>query len=137
MSDFLADIESFLVAQGLVGDTDGWVCRHNSHTESPDKQIVIYETGGSVPSVPKDGDASTTMDQITFMIRGRGEPGGGTALRARMGSIYRALHGGNLGSDFVLVRALQSGPMSLGRDANDRPGLTWNFEAYRNRDADS
>ena len=137
MSNLLDDVVSFLASVSLVDDVGGWSGFKGYLPTAPDKAIVIYETGGATPSVPKTGDSLPEMDQVTFQVRGRGDPRGMEALRGRMGSIYRALHGGDLGSDFVLARAIQSGPLSLGLDGNDRPGLTWNFEAFRRRDADT
>ena len=98
--------------------------------------IVVYETGGGDPEIVADGSSEIAYDNPSFQIRGRGEKLGMEALRAKMGAVYRALHSGDLGSDYVFCYAKNSGPMLIGLDKASRPGLTWNFNTMRRRDAD-
>lgn len=137
MASLLDDIASFLTSSGLVGGATGWTVAKGGTDPSPDKIITLGETGGPEPELSPSGSTETTYDEPTFQVRGRGEAFGYEALRAKMGAIYVALHGSVLGksTDYVLVRAVQSGPLSLGLDSNDRPMLTWNFSALRRRGA--
>jgi len=131
------EVLDFLEAQGLIGGATGWTGFAHGMPPDPDQVIVLYETGGSPPEMRPQGSTETLLDQITFQIRGRGSAHGDQALRGMMGEVYRALHDGDLGDQYTMVRALQSGPLSLGHDEQSRPEMTINFEAYRDRDADT
>ena len=73
-------------------------------------------------------------------MRGRGVAFGHSDLRTKMGAVYRTLHGSALAPAtgdpaYVIVRAVQSGPMPMGLDSANRPEMTWNFTALREREA--
>ena len=49
-----------------------------------------------------------------------------------LSGIFKALHDQDI-AGYIYVFALQSGPIPIGYDANNRPELTWNFRAMRTR----
>lgn len=139
MALLVTDVLDFLEAEGLIAGATGWARASSGLPPSPNKVIVVFESGGFPPELKPIGSDETEYDQPTFQVRGRGEEFGYQELRNKMGAIYRALHGSELAPasgdpDYVLVRAMQAGPFPLGLDKNDRPGLTWNFTALRERE---
>lgn len=141
----VTDVLEFLADQGLVDGATAWTGVTGGVPPAPDKIIAVFETPGQEPELVSDGSAEQAYDRPGFQIRGRGakaEPGvfDYSDLRDRMGQVYRALHGSELSPAtgdpaYVLVRAVQSGPLPLGLDDNDRPEMTWNFVAMREREA--
>jgi len=131
----LDDILDFLEDEGHVSGSSGWVGVAGDEPPSPDACITVRETGGPPPEQPPEGSSETMQDQVTFQVRGRGEKEGYELLRTKMGDIYGSLHGGDLGTDFLEVRATQGAPFYIGRDNSDRPLMTWNYEARRERSA--
>ena len=101
-------------------------------SNSPDKQVVIYETGGSAPETTFDADYPT------FQIQVRGEKFGYEATHAVAFAIYRALHIAVVldqdvspPSTYVYCYAMGSGVLPLGHDEKDRPEFTMNFRIMR------
>ena len=140
MSLLLTDVTAFLVSEGLIEGATEWVKKSGHMPSSPDKVIVVYETGGFPPESAPDSSDETEYDEPTFQVRGRGVAFGYEELRTKMGAIYRALHGSELAPAsgdpvYVYVYAIQSGPFPLGLDkVDDRPEMTWNFKALRERE---
>ncbi len=139
MALLVTDVLDFLQAEGLIAGATGWERAASGLPPEPDKVIVVFESGGFPPELKPVGSAETEYDEPTFQVRGRADKFGYGALRAKMGAIYLALHGSELAPAsgdpaYVLVRAMQAGPFPLGLDKNDRPGLTWNFTALRERE---
>lgn len=141
MALLLTDVRNYLVEEGLVetGGDPSWDCWCGYLPPSPDAGIAIFETSGAVPETKKSGSTETEYDEPHFQVRGRGEKFGLETLREKMGAIYRALHDSTLSPStgdpaYVFVFALQSAPFSLGLDDSQRPGMTWNFKALRERE---
>lgn len=133
------DVLDFLVEEDLIEGETGWTRAAAYLPPSPNQVIAVFETSGPPPESKPDGSTETEYDEPTFQIRGRGDEFGYEALRAKMGAIYRALHGSELSPEegdpqYVFVYATQSGPFQLGLDKDNRPGLTWNFKALRERE---
>lgn len=124
----LDDIATHLTNQGVVGGATGWEIKKSFLGPTPDKQIVLYETGG----VQGDADEGTQYDYPTFQVHGRGAVFEYDLLRVKMQEVYEALHDRSV-SGFVYVYGSQSAPLPAGYDDNDRPQLTWNFTTMRER----
>jgi len=137
----VTDVLDFLADEGLIDAETGWTGSYNYMPPDPDKMIVVFETGGFPPEAKADSSDEQEYDGPTFMIMGRGDSFGMAELRDKIGEIYRALHKSELAPSsgdptYVYVYAMQSGPFPLGHDAeDDRPRLTWNFKALREREA--
>lgn len=133
------DVVDFLVAQGIAGGATGWTAIASYLPPDPDQVLVVYETGGADPHSIPTGSTQVEYDEPNFQVRGRAAAFDYNTLRAKMRDVYKALHDSQLGNsvNHVFVRATQGGPFSLGLDDSNRPGLTWNFRAYRRRDADA
>jgi len=139
MALLLTDVTNFLVSEGLIGGATGWTAAQAYMPPSPDQVIAVFESGGYPPEAKRSGSTETEYDEPTFQVRGRAGEFEMAALRAKMGAIYRALHDSELSPTsgdpaYVFVFAMQSGPFPLGLDENNRPGLTWNFRALRERE---
>jgi len=131
----LEDIEAKLVAAGVVGGTTGWAFFKSFIPDSPDKAIVAFETGGEPPDY--QGGAFVYP---RFQIRVRGGARGYQAARVKWQEAFEVLHDGTLidGNSsppgaYVFCFAIQSGPIPLGDDGNDRPSLAVNFRTMRER----
>lgn len=129
----LDEIASRLVAQavGVAGSTANWVVKKNWVAPSPDRIIVVTETGG----FPNDGHESALIDRPTFQVRVRGPKGGASTARTKIAAARTALEIGNStlsGRRYVHIVA-QSEPTFLGMDENQRPEYVVNFTALRSR----
>lgn len=135
----VTDVLDFLEDEGLIGGETGWGRAAGYLPDSPNQMIAVFETPGALPESKSASSIETEYDEPAFQVRGRGDKFGYEALRTKMGAIYRALHGSELSPAsgdpvYVFVYARQSGPFPLGLDENNRPGLTWNFTALRERE---
>ncbi len=136
----VTDVLDYLAVQGLIDEETGWTGAYGYMPSEPDQIIVVFETGGFPAEAKPDSSDEQEYDEPTFMIMGRGESFGYDALRDKMGDIYRSLHESELSPtsgdpEYVYVYATQSGPFPLGTDeADNRPRLTWNFRALRERE---
>lgn len=140
MALLITDVLDFLGGEGIIDGATGWAGYDAYLPPDPDKVITVFETTGLEPALKPTGSAETEYDEPGFQVRGRGAVFGYSALRVKMGEIYRALHGSTLSPTtgdpaYVLVRAVQSGPLPLGLDSNNRSGMTWNFVAMRERES--
>jgi hypothetical protein len=134
----LDDVVAFLEYTGGVGDTGGWSGFKGYLPPEPDRAVAVFETPGLEPELEKLGSDGVQFDRPGFQVRIRGEKHGYEAARDRMDLIFQLLHGSQIptasGDPFYLyVHAVQSGPMPMGLDENDRPGMTWNFITMRER----
>lgn len=99
---------------------------------SPDSAITI------TPYAGVEADSKLGYDEPRFQIRTRAPAADSRVAMQRAQAIYDALHGlSNLtlpgGTWLCLMIGLQSGPASLGRDANGRLELVLNFRAELRR----
>ena len=137
----VTDVLDYLADEGLIDGATDWVGGFGYMPPTPDQMIVVFETGGFPARTRPDGSTEQEYDEPTFMIMGRGLEFGMDLLRDRMGEIYRSLHASSLAPSsgdpaYLYVYATQSGPFPLGHDGQDnRPRLTWNFRALREREA--
>lgn len=139
MALLVTDVLDYLQGQGLIGGSTGWSRAAGYMPAEPDQVIAVFETPGAPPELVPEGSSEQAYDEPGFQVRGRGGFHGYSALRSKMGAIYRALHGSSLSPAtgdpaYVLVRAVQSGPLPMGLDQNNRPEMAWNFVAMRERE---
>ncbi len=115
-SDSSAD---WMIYKGFMEDGAG----------TADRAICLYETPGKPPL------EAWAIDYPGCQIVVRGVPDDYTAVRQKIQDIYYALHAQEvaIGAAFVYFYAVQSGPLSMGRDETRRPRLCWNFRSMRNR----
>lgn len=96
--------------------------------DSPNGLIVIAETGGGAPALTQEDDT----DSPSWQVRARDI--NADAAVAKLTTIFQNLHGLTEttvhGVHFKLVWALQSNPVSLGRDAKQRFEFVQNYRAY-------
>lgn len=125
----LDEIEAQLSATGIVGGSTGWGCYKGYMPATPDKAIVVVDTAG----VDVDISDGTKYDEVTFQLLGRGAEYGYEALQAKMqAAAFTALHDQDV-SGYVFIFATTPGPIPLGLDENNRPRMSWNFRAMRQR----
>lgn len=140
MALLIDDVLDYLVAQGVIEGATGWTRAAGYLPPSPNQVIAVFETGGIEPEIAPVGSDEVEYDYPGFQVFGRGAVFGYEALRNKMGEVFRTLHDSTLSPGvgtpaYVQVQAVQSGPLALGYDENDRPLLTWNFTAMRERES--
>ena len=140
MALLITDVLDYLEDQGLVAGATGWTRAAGFMPPSPDKIVAVFESPGDPPEMTKAGSGETAYDEPGFQVRVRATKHDYASARAKIGAVFRALHGSSLAPAtgdpvYVLVRAVQSGPLPLGLDESNRPDLTWNFTAKREREA--
>lgn len=140
--DVLKQVQASLVAANIGQITDSsadWmIYRYNLPDATPtgqaakpvaDRAICLYETPGRPPL------EAWKIDYPGFQVRVRGTNFGWEEARNKIQAIFEQLHANEpaLGTDWVYFYGVGSGPMSLGRDTENRPSFVWNFRAMRNR----
>lgn len=113
------------IAQYIATDLNlgalGTVVFEDNLPDQPDTAICVYSLPGQPPDLAV-GIGMTTVDRPGFQIASR-SLSADTAIANEL-TIYQALHGLASqtihGTTFVLVAAVQSGPMGLGRDEKQR-----------------
>lgn len=132
----LDDIAAALESAGVAGGTSGWGLYKGILPDKPDKAVALYETAGDVPS------SALALDFPGLQVRVRGprrrdDAAPYTAARAKIQEVFDALHAqeARLGSGYVFIYAVNSGPLPMGYDANDRLHLSLNFRISRQRPA--
>ena len=120
----LDDIETALSVAGLPGS--GWALKKSYMPDSPDKVIVIYETGGFEPAQSPGLGARYP----TFQAAVRGEKFGYAAAQTKLEAVYAALNNGAV-SGLTYCYAMNSGPSMRGYDGKERPILAYDFKTMR------
>ena len=124
----LDDILSFLDSQGVSGGATEWITKVSFLPNEPDKIISIYESPGSEPvTVTDPDDDESIVTYPNFQVRVRGDVQEYQEARAKMEEVFRTLHNASI-AGYVYIKALQSGPLPLGNDGNDRPEMAMNFK---------
>jgi len=118
----LDDVLATLDAQGVTGGATGWTAFASFLPDTTDKVVAVYETGGEAPLMAMQG---ANYPRPTFQVRVRGAVRDYQDTRTKAQEIYTALHRYSVNNQTFF--AVQSGPLSIGNDANDRPNLTINF----------
>jgi len=122
----LDDIGDFLTAQGVVGGATGWTLRLSHLTPTPDKVVVVYETPGLAP----DQTVGLGAEFPGIQVRARASALDYESLRSKLQDIYNVLNNATI-SGYVYCYAQQSGPLPMGLDENERPGMVWNYQLMK------
>ena len=126
----MARLTSQSVASTSAGST-GWRLVARGLQPTPDRMVAVMETGGSQRESAK-GD----MDRPSFQLLLRdAEDGADEALETKVAAAITALDsfdGVTGGWTYTDIR-LQGEALDLGRDENQRPLKSLNFQALRSR----
>ncbi len=130
----LDDIKAVLIAQSVgvsdTGSSEEWAIHLGSMPDNQDQVIAIFELPGDQP------ESIWRIDHPAFQIMVRSKPYEYDTARTKLQEAFEALHAAEenfTGSDYVVVLANTSGPISLGRDENFRPMLVQSFNVTKNR----
>ena len=130
----VADVYSYLEAQGLAGGSTDWALVRRRLVDDPavDQLVVLTEDGGLAPEIAESsgiGDSALQDTGIQVMVRAG--PWDGDAGAAKAQEILDALHGlrdTTLGATtYRRVRAQTPEPIFLGFDDRGRPRHTMSF----------
>ena len=123
-------IGAILTAQGAVGGDSGYTLALNWMPPSPDQIVAVTEYGGDVPQ------HRAGLERHSVQVRVRGLPSGAQAAATKMDAVRTILayHDRTDDSTDVLECVPRaSGMLSMGRDDNERPEFSVNFEVWRSR----
>ena len=116
------EVKTHLVNDSIVEGATGWTCQLGEESQSPDKMVTIYASGGPQPMKQFGSTANT---QPSFQIRVRGEAhkyiDTETQCIAILGSLYKALIG------TYRVTETSSSPIFLEKDESNRPIFSLNI----------
>lgn len=121
MADVLEEVATYLAAQSQIGGASGWSHAIGYVPDSPDKIVGLFRFGGRFP-LGTDG-----LERPGVQLRVRAADYATASAKAvTLFDLLRAA-GPN---DATGVRYLHatSSPISIGRDANERPEFTINFD---------
>lgn len=126
----LGELALYLDAQALgvyEPDEAGGTIFVEKMPQTPDEAIALFATGGLQASGKHGYDSPTVNVQV------RGPENDPLAALAKAEAVYGALQGLHRatlpgGTRVINCRGLQSYPVSLGRDDNERQGYSINFE---------
>lgn len=133
MNDFELDVQTYLVAQGLVDGTTPWQSVRGKIIPNPDRIVVITADVGPTPEIhAASGLGSGALRRPNVQVLVRGEPNERDAARAKAADIFDALHalsGPTMNSNvYVMVRARASNFAQI-EDDQSRPIFTMSYEA--------
>ena len=137
----VADVGTYLTAQGLVGGLTGWdlIRRRIMDTPVKDTVVVLMEDGGPPPEYkPVGGDAEdafgigdAALKDVGVHVLVRAQEWDSDASLAKAQAIFDALHGRRgitLGSTMYLrIAAMTPEPIFTGYDEQGRPRHTIAF----------
>lgn len=130
MTEPILGIAQYLDAQG-VGDYEpdsaGGSIYVQKLPQTPDEAIGIFASGGF------EASGVWGYDNPTVNVQVRGAPHDPVGALAKARAVYSALHGFHMatlpdGTFVINCRGIQSGPVSLGPDENDRFRFSLNFQ---------
>ena len=130
----LDDIKAALIAQSVgVTDTtseDEWPIFLGHMPDNGDQAIAVFDLPGDQP------ESIWRIDHPSFQVMVRGKPYEYDTSRTKMQDVFAALHASEenmTGSDYVVLLASTSNPISLGVDAHFRPLLVQSYNVTKNR----
>lgn len=130
--DALLDLQNYLEAEGIAGESTAWGLVRGGFHDDQDQVVAIVDDGGLAPEIGAAsgiGDESTRDPSVQFMVRGA--PYDRDASQGKAEEIFEALHGllgVTLGSTyFYRIAANTASPIFAGRDENNRPIHTISF----------
>ena len=133
----LDEVRSYLIAQsvGVAGSTADWVVSRGFAPPSPNRVLVIFETGGLQDELHE----ANPVTRPSFQLYARGNSVGDYATaRAKLESAQTAFIAvgpatTSLGGRKYVCIVPQSQPISLGLDENELPRVVQNYVALRSR----
>lgn len=127
----VADVQTYLAAQGLVDGATQWpsvrrTMGDDADPDQPSRLVGIMEDGGPPPDIPADQGVGVAADvDPGVQVLVRGAPWDGDGCVAQCEAIRTALHGlqdATLGATtYIRVRAMTPQPVWLGYDGKGRP----------------
>ena len=134
----VADVQTYLEAQGLIGGSSGWTSLRRIITDGDgdlDKLVSIAEDGGETPEIKaSSGIGDAAIGKPAVLITVRGEPYEGDAAQAKAAAIVLALSGltGTVGAgSYLVINARTTEPVFVGYDERMRPHHTIGFVLMR------
>lgn len=132
----VADVQAYLVAQGLVDGGTGWTSYRRFMPDRENQVVVISEDGGPDPEARRaTGMGSAALGDAGVQVMVRGGPRDSDASEAKASAILNALHG--LGpttmdaTEYKRTLSLTLEPIFAGFDDNERPIHTCSFRLTR------
>lgn len=138
MRDMPQDVQSYLVAQGLVvdgqaSDDNDWSSTRGGGFDEIDRLVTITEDGGPTPQVPaSSGLGSGALGFPGVQVRVRGRANERDTARTKAAAIYDALHGlsgATLGSAAYMLVHARTSEFALFYDERSRPNYTMSYQA--------
>jgi len=126
---FIIDVANYLVSEGIIGGSTQWAVWLEHVPPAPDRGIAIFVTPGYEPEIAPEGSSDVIYGRPGIQVRGRSAPRLYQELHGKMQDIHRALHANVNINNCLLIRAVQSAPMNMGIDDNNRLELALNFVA--------
>ena len=134
------DMLSILRTAGLIDGDTGWTGRAEWMPPTGDKIVLVSGYGGSMPSA-STGPGRVGWDEPSVQIRVRGPVNDLAAAKDKLAAIDAALRPTSDAAfpqtvgdvTYLWVKARQSEPLFLGKDGNDRPEYTRNYDVGRSR----
>ena len=120
----LDDIGDRLTTDGVV-DGANWILGKSFIPSEPDQVVSIHETGGEDPD-----QFSPASGVVTFQVQVRGKTFEYDIARTKMQAVFDSLNDATI-AGHTYTFSMQSGPLSLGVDGNNRPELAINFRARK------
>lgn len=134
----LDDLVAWLTLQGVAGDTNWPIAASFQPPGPPDQCVTLYETPGEVPDAAHPDSTEDEYNYPGIQVRVRGTTMDYAGARSKIEDVFLALHKADIPlsasqKPIVYIYALNSAPLPMGLDNNNRPELTWNFKVMRKR----
>ena len=114
----LDDVATRLRAAAVVEGATGWELALSFEPATPDKLVIVTETGGREPH--------PDFRYLSFQVRVRGAQFGYATAKTQIEAVRDALHNQTVGSGIYCYA--RSDVLMTGYDGNERPVLSLNFE---------
>ena len=134
----VADVQTYLEAQGIIGGVTGWKSLRRAIVDGPgdlpsdfDQMVSIREDGGfaaEVKAAQGIGDAAIGRPAVLVTVRAKKADGDASGAKAQ--EIFSALNSliGTIGDgSYLVVNARTSEPVFVGFDERGRPLHTIGF----------
>ena len=132
----VADVQTYLEAQGIIGGVTGWKSMRRAIVDGPgddtfDQLVSIREDGGFAAEVKAAqglGDAAIGRPAVHITVRAKKAKS--SASEAKAAEVFSALNSfiGTMGeSSYLVVNARTSCPVFVGFDERGRPLHTIGF----------
>jgi hypothetical protein len=124
------EIGNRLVSLGIAttGESD-WKLAYRDFFPTPHRQVLVRLSGGN------PGEGKADLDRPTFQVLVRGQENESSGIESKVEAVVAALHrfDGTLSGWVYPDIQRQGDVLYLGRDDNQRPMYSLNFQALRSR----